>query len=637
MRLSRTLSLWLALCLLLATLSVPALGEALEITSVEAEDTAEDIVEDTVEEIVHSDAVPNLAAEAGLEGADIAPTMEAEAPDAAAAESAEASAIGYARVKCADAPVFFDPNGTAAIAALAKGEVVLITGDTDGLTPVALNLGGLIVRGYMFASDIAALSPKKTKSYIANLSGNGVALYNGDASWPLGALSAATKTCEYVTNAANYTELDNTTAFTINGKVIRASDEPTKGPHNCWAWAQVIYKKIWGTGFDSTFEGTASKGHNLARKLSDEERLLTAKNVEYIVSHAKPGATIRVQACPSTCSGFNTDGCSKHNKHSLIIAEIREDGFVTMDDQGTVPHTRYYTWQGFCNAWKNWVYVKYVKWPNAPALSSQDNRVKVTGVTLDKTSVALIKGNTATLKAGIEPADATNQNVSWTSSDAAVATVKDGVVTAVGAGKATITVTTSDGGLTATCAVTVPNADYGKDLTRTGSNGTVKLPVGKRLQLAASFATSKGWKLKSVSSSNSKYASVSKSGLVTAKKVGTTTITVKTKNGKKATLKVKVVKSSGDSGDTGDTTGTQPTKLILSKTGTVKLKKGSVGQLTVTLEPAGATTTLTWKSSNEKVAWVDQNGKVYGLKKGTCKIGVWAENGVYAIVTVKVV
>ena len=82
--------------------------------------------------------------------------------------------------------------------------------------------------------------------------------------------------------------------------------------------------------------------------------------------------------------------------------------------------------------------------------------VHVTGIILDKTELKLSVDATETLTATIAPADATNQNVTWTSSNTAVATVSStGVVTAVAAGTATITATTEDGGMTATCEVTV--------------------------------------------------------------------------------------------------------------------------------------------------------------------------------------
>ena len=83
----------------------------------------------------------------------------------------------------------------------------------------------------------------------------------------------------------------------------------------------------------------------------------------------------------------------------------------------------------------------------------------VEGVTLDKTSLDLLQGNTYTLKATIIPSTAGNKKVTWTTSNAAVATVSDaGVVTAVGSGSATITVTTAEGGFKATCTVNVTAA-----------------------------------------------------------------------------------------------------------------------------------------------------------------------------------
>ncbi len=83
----------------------------------------------------------------------------------------------------------------------------------------------------------------------------------------------------------------------------------------------------------------------------------------------------------------------------------------------------------------------------------------VTGVGVAPTSLELEVGETSTLTATVTPANASNPAVSWTTSNAAVATVSSsGVVTAVGAGSATITATTEDGGFTATSAVTVSAA-----------------------------------------------------------------------------------------------------------------------------------------------------------------------------------
>ena len=116
---------------------------------------------------------------------------------------------------------------------------------------------------------------------------------------------------------------------------------------------------------------------------------------------------------------------------------------------------------------------------------------------------------------------------------------------------------------------------------------------------------------------------MSDAGLVTPVKPGTATITVKTANGKKASVKVKVV-------------AVKPTKVKLDKTGTVTLKKGRTLQLTATLVPAGATSALTWSSSDKKVARVSKKGLVTAVKKGTATITVKTKNGKKAKVKIKV-
>ena len=92
--------------------------------------------------------------------------------------------------------------------------------------------------------------------------------------------------------------------------------------------------------------------------------------------------------------------------------------------------------------------------------------IAVTGVSLNKTTLSLETGGSETLTATIAPEGATDQTVTWSSDKEGVATVSSaGLVTAVAAGEATITVKTTDGGFTATCKVTVtdPVTDPGID------------------------------------------------------------------------------------------------------------------------------------------------------------------------------
>lgn len=96
--------------------------------------------------------------------------------------------------------------------------------------------------------------------------------------------------------------------------------------------------------------------------------------------------------------------------------------------------------------------------PNNPSHgepSQSQNDTTVNGVSLSYEALTMYKGKSATLKATVTPDTATNKEVSWTSSNTSVATVNNGVITAISEGTSVITVKTSEGGYTATCALTV--------------------------------------------------------------------------------------------------------------------------------------------------------------------------------------
>jgi len=91
-------------------------------------------------------------------------------------------------------------------------------------------------------------------------------------------------------------------------------------------------------------------------------------------------------------------------------------------------------------------------------VGSGGEHVSVTGVTLNKTTLTMTVGSTATLTATVTPSNASNKTVTWSSNEMGVATVSNGVVTAHAADTVTITVTTEDGGFTASCLVTINKA-----------------------------------------------------------------------------------------------------------------------------------------------------------------------------------
>ncbi len=96
--------------------------------------------------------------------------------------------------------------------------------------------------------------------------------------------------------------------------------------------------------------------------------------------------------------------------------------------------------------------------PNKPDTPSTPTTVAVTGVSLNKTSLSLSIDETFKLDAAVSPSNATDQKITWSSSDASVVAVSNGMIKGLKAGTATITVTA--GGKTATCAVTVVKGGF---------------------------------------------------------------------------------------------------------------------------------------------------------------------------------
>lgn len=175
--------------------------------------------------------------------------------------------------------------------------------------------------------------------------------------------------------------------------------------------------------------------------------------------------------------------------------------------------------------------------------------IEVESITLDKDNVEFYVGDSETLIATINPSDADDQTVVWSTSDATVVSVVNGVIT--GEGEGTATITASAGGKSATCTVTVsPKVIPAESVTLDQEKATIK--VGKTVTLVAtvnpSYATDKSvtWK-----SSNDTIATVV-DGVVTGVAEGKVTITVTTSNGKTATCEITVLPKGTSGEDMGD-------------------------------------------------------------------------------------
>ena len=162
---------------------------------------------------------------------------------------------------------------------------------------------------------------------------------------------------------------------------------------------------------------------------------------------------------------------------------------------------------------------------------------KVTGVTLSETTKTIGIGEEFTLTATVTPNDAADKSVIWASDNSSVATVDEGKVMAVAAGTANITVTTKDGGKTATCAVTVSSPNI---VAVAGVSVDPKeriLSIGEELVIKATITPEDATNKKVTwTSDNEAVAKVDESGKVTAISGGTANIKVTTEDGGKTAI-----------------------------------------------------------------------------------------------------
>ena len=247
-------------------------------------------------------------------------------------------------------------------------------------------------------------------------------------------------------------------------------------------------------------------------------------------------------------------------------------------------------------------------------------QVPVTGVELIRPSGATISGGFQ-LGAQVLPENATDQTVSWQSSDQTVATVDaGGYVTYVGPGSVTITVTTRDGGFTDTLSFTVRSSVVEVESIRL-TPGFRVLNIGSTsfltVDLQPENATNQAvdW-----DSSDRTIAEVSQRGEVRALSPGLARITATTLDGgHTASTDILVPPVNG-------AVAVQSVALNLSD---AQLQAGSTAFLRAGLEPEDASVTdLIWYSDYAPVAQVDQNGVVTALTPGTATIFVVAAGGV---------
>ena len=210
--------------------------------------------------------------------------------------------------------------------------------------------------------------------------------------------------------------------------------------------------------------------------------------------------------------------------------------------------------------------------------------VSVDGISLDNTSVSVAIGSTTVVSATISPSNATNKNITWSSENTSIATVKSGTITGVSAGITTIKAVTEDGGFEASCSVSV----YSVPVTGVSINhASISIQKGQSSSLIASVLPANASN-KSVtwSSENTSLVTVTSSGTVNAIDIGKTNVKVTTADGGfTASCEVTVTEA---------VPYVAVESVSLNET-RVELKVGETFQLKATINPSNAT--------NKDVVW----------------------------------
>lgn len=302
--------------------------------------------------------------------------------------------------------------------------------------------------------------------------------------------------------------------------------------------------------------------------------------------------------------------------NKTLIWESANTDIATVDDNGKV------------NALKQGSTIITVRSTDGSNISAQCELTVVelvAGISINITTATLVEGQSLQLEAIVSPESATNKSVEWSSSNEAVAAVsEDGKITAISKGSAVITAKSTDGSnVSASCHVNVIKLVSGIVL----SDIEITLNEGQSTTLTA-IVTPETANNKNLTweSSDTAVATVTEDGKVTAISKGSAVITAKSTDGShiSASCTVNVVKLVSG--------------IVLSET-EMTLNEGSTAQLTAIVSADANNPMITWMSSNESVATVNQDGKVSAIAKGTAIITAKTTDGsnISASCTVNVV
>lgn len=327
------------------------------------------------------------------------------------------------------------------------------------------------------------------------------------------------------------------------------------------------------------------------------------------------------------------------NATDTLVWESDDTSVATVDSTGTVTGIKPGTTYVFVTAYNGGMQTCFSR----VAITVRD---AVKGISLPQTEYAMDEGDTITIAPVINPDTAYNKKITWTFSNTTVATMApvkgsetEIEVTAIAGGSVMLTAMTEDGGYTASCMIVVtpaptptpeptptvePTAEPTLEPTPTPiviptkvkvTPATKFLKVGKSFYVKATVTGSTKNKKVKWTSSKKKVCTVTQSGKVKGKKVGTAYIkaTAKDGSGASARCKVRVI---------------HPVTKISLKPSSAKILVGDIFKVKATVKPKNATIKkVKWSTKDASIATVDSAGRVIGVAVGMVEIKAKAQDG----------
>ena len=379
------------------------------------------------------------------------------------------------------------------------GSLSISSGDISNITMESSQLSGTIFASNLLTMKESTFSGKfNTKNFTAN----------GDCT-----ISCKKNAPSYISGTV--TVPAGTPVKLVPFENAKAGDKLLEVPNSTAAnsFALSDTNGAYGVVFSEQYNG---KYLRLAQRITSENGKIAVANEPKNKDTVYVPANVRLDGFASGVSldtamwSGNTNSTWSTGETPELIVTLKANDFYFFDSSFSADGVKVYSWTymssqpSFEDTAKNNKVTCTVKEHQGASADGKtytftiqypEISIQVLGVTLDKQTMSLTAGSTGTLTATINPTNAANKSLTWTSDNTAVATVNEnGVVTAVAEGTAKITVKTADGEKTAVCTVTVTAKTSGSSSSSSSSRPSYPITTPDKTENGSVTVTPKSAK-----------------------------------------------------------------------------------------------------------------------------------------------